>query len=87
MRIEDEKKNNRNYKGKVMGRVKDFDFNIGSFGGGITFYPYQLSLGFSLRYWPCLYAPTIRIHIGPIKLWVYLRLKRTVVARGRPVIK
>jgi hypothetical protein len=43
--------------------------------GGITFYPYQLSLGLTLRYWPDLYAPNIRIHIGPIKLWCYIALK------------
>jgi hypothetical protein len=37
--------------------------------GGAAFYPYQIALGMSLRYWPCLFAPSIRVHIGPFKLW------------------
>ena len=49
-----------------------FDFWI--FMGGITFYPYQISLGFSLRYWPCIFTPSIRIHIGPIKIWLGIKL-------------
>jgi len=60
----------------VDGKAIDCDFNWGILGGGITFYPYQLSLGLSLRYWPCIFAPSIRIHIGPIKLWLYIIMKK-----------
>lgn len=59
-----------------MGRARDLDFRLGCFGGGITWYPYQMSLGFSVRYWPCLFAPTIRVHIGPFKFWLYVSLKK-----------
>ena len=59
-----------------MSRARDLDFSIGRLGGGLTFYPYQFSLGFSLRYWPCIFAPSIRIHIGPLKFWLYVTLKR-----------
>lgn len=55
-------------------KAKDFDFYYKRIGGGITFYPYQISFGISFRYWPCIFAPTIRIHIGPIKIWVYILL-------------
>lgn len=58
-----------------MSRARDIDFKLGPFGGGVTWYPYQISLGFSLRYWPCLFAPTIRIHIGPFKAWLYVSLR------------
>jgi len=43
--------------------------------GGATFYPYQLALGLSLRYWPCLFAPSVRIHLGPFKVWGAIRLR------------
>lgn len=53
----------------------DLDFQWGRLGGGLTFYPYQIALGFSIRYWKCIFAPSIRIHIGPFKFWAYLSLK------------
>jgi hypothetical protein len=59
-----------------MSRARDIDFLVGPLGGGATFYPYQISLGLTLRWWPCLFAPTIRLHIGPFKVWAYLRFKR-----------
>ena len=61
-------------KGDFM-KVKDWDFKLGCFGGGITLYPYQLALGITFRYWPCIFAPNIRIHVGPFKLWFYIVLK------------
>jgi hypothetical protein len=59
----------------MTGRARDKDFVLGPFMGGATFYPYQAALGVSLRYWPCLFAPSIRIHLGPFKVWFALRLK------------
>jgi hypothetical protein len=50
------------------------DFSWGPAGGGISFYPYQMALEVSIRYWPCVFAPSVRLHIGPLKLWCYLRL-------------
>lgn len=32
--------------------AKDYDFKFKRLIGGITFYPYQITFGFSLRYWP-----------------------------------
>lgn len=52
-------------------------FQWGPIGGGFTFYPYQVAVGFSLRYWPCIFAPSIRIHLGPFKFWLYISLRRT----------
>ena len=57
-----------------MSQAKDMDFHKGPFVGGITWYPYQIAIGVSLRYWPCIFAPTIRIHIGPIKIWLAIIL-------------
>lgn len=51
------------------------DFKLWRVGGGLDVYPYQFSLGFSLRYWRCLYAPTFRVHIGPFKAWLYVTLR------------
>lgn len=59
-----------------MSRAKDYDFDLGFLIGGFTIYPYQVALGVSLRYWPCLFAPSIRVHIGPFKIWVAVVLKR-----------
>ena len=50
------------------------EFDIKRFGGGLTFYPYQITFGISLRYWPCIFAPSIRIHFLCWKLWVYIKL-------------
>jgi len=56
-----------------MSQAKDWDFHRKHLGGGVTFYPYQFALGLSIRYWPCLFAPSIRLHLGPFKLWVYVK--------------
>ena len=50
-------------------RVLDKDISIGRFLGGVTFYPYQIAFGFSLRYWPCIFAPAFRIHFLCFKVW------------------
>lgn len=55
-------------------QIKQRDFFIGRIGGGFTFYPYRISLGLSLLYWPCLCAPAIQLHVGPIKIWFYIKL-------------
>ena len=52
-----------------MSRARDWDFTWGPFMGGFTFYPYQLALGITVRYWRCIFAPAIRIHLGPFKFW------------------
>lgn len=63
-----------------MSRARDLDFAFGRFIGGFTFYPYQLALGASVRYWPCIFMPSIRIHIGPFKFWCGLALRE---AKGK----
>ena len=57
-----------------MSRARDWDFYGRYFGGGITFYPYQFAIGWSVRYWTCIFAPSIRLHIGPFKFWLYISL-------------
>lgn len=59
-----------------MARARSADFFKGPFMGGFTFYPYQVALGMSLRYWPCLYAPSIRIHVGPFKVWFGIQFRK-----------
>jgi hypothetical protein len=53
-----------------MSRCRDADFRIGRLIGGASFYPYQLALGLSVRYWPRIFAPSLRVHIGPFKVWL-----------------
>lgn len=65
-----------------MSRAREMYFRVGPIGGGLTFYPYQISLGISLRYWPCLYAPSIRIHCGPVKIWGYVKLRGWIKPNG-----
>ena len=50
-------------------KARQHDGSVGPFIGGFAFYPYQISLGISLRYWPRIFMPSARIHIGPFKLW------------------
>ena len=50
-------------------RAKDFDFKLGKIMGGITYYPYQISFGFTLRYFPHVFVPSIRLHIFCFKIW------------------
>lgn len=57
-----------------MSRAREYDYYTRWGGIGFTFYPYQFSLGFSLRYWSCIYAPSFRIHLGPFKVWGYISL-------------
>jgi hypothetical protein len=63
---------------RLPAKARDWDFNWKGFGGGFTWYPYQFAFGFSVRYWPCLHAPSIRIHLGPFKFWCYLVCRRPV---------
>jgi hypothetical protein len=60
-----------------MSRARDWDWHTRWAGGGLTWYPYQIAFGCSLRYWPCLMAPSIRVHIGPFKVWMYVSFKRS----------
>jgi len=57
-------------------KAKDFDFTFKRVTIGFTFYPYQLTFGFSLRYWPCIFMPSIRIHFLCFKIWVGIRLTK-----------
>ena len=54
-------------------KAKEIAIDFKYIGGGITTYPYQLTFGISLRYWPCIFAPSIRIHFLIWKLWLYLK--------------
>ncbi len=69
-----------NCRGGDYVKAIDYDFHYKRIGGGITFYTYQLSIGVTFRYWPCIYAPSIRIHFGPIKIWGYILFKNVVGA-------
>jgi len=51
-------------------KAVEFVKHYGKLSYGITFYPYQFTLGISLRYWPCLYMTSIRIHLLCFKLWI-----------------
>lgn len=53
-----------------MSQARDFSFCFGRLMGEIVFYPYQISLGMTLRYWPGEFIPSVRLHIGPFKLWI-----------------
>ncbi|KKL14044.1 hypothetical protein LCGC14_2519670 [marine sediment metagenome] len=55
-----------------MSRVREATAFFGPFGGGVAFFPYQLALGVSLRYWQ--HAPAFRVYLGPFKLWGYVSL-------------
>lgn len=55
-------------------KAREFDFKVGGFQGGMTLYPYQLSLGITARYYPCIFMPSIRIHLGPFKFWLGVSL-------------
>ncbi len=57
-----------------MDRCWQVDFFRPRLCGGFAFYTYQLALGFSFRYWRCIKTPSLRLHIGPIKLWLGFRL-------------
>jgi len=40
--------------------------------GGFSIHPYQLALGGSLKYLPCLKSVMFRFYLGPFKLWFNL---------------
>ena len=64
-----------------MSRVRELDFSFGPLMGGFTFFPYQLALGISIRYWSC-FAPAIRVYVGPFKFWCFLNLKENKYNRS-----
>ena len=65
-------------QGGPVSRVRERNFHYAGkhleVGGGVAVYPYQIAAGVSVRYWKCLFAPSLRIHVGPFKLWFYGRL-------------
>ena len=58
-----------------MSSAREWNFSLGPFMGGFTLYPYQLALGISVQYWRCIFAPSIRVHLGPFKVWCCWILK------------
>ena len=62
-----------------MSRVREKLFEAGPVFGGLAFFPYQLAMGLSVRWWPCIFTPSIRLYIGPFKLWVC-----TIYAKPEP---
>ena len=52
-----------------MAMARQHDGRAGPFVGGVAFYPYQVSLGATVRYWPDDRLPSIRVHVGPFKVW------------------
>lgn len=59
-----------------MSRARQGDTHVGPAMIGWAFYPYQVSFGVSVRYWPCLFMPSIRVHVGPFKVWAGISLRR-----------
>lgn len=59
----------------VVAKARDWDVYCRYIDGGITFYPYQIAFGITFRYYPHIFHPSIRLHIGPIKLWLCFHLR------------
>jgi len=59
-------------------KAKEYTIDFWRFYGGITLYPYQFSLGLSIRYWPCISTPAFRLYIGPLKFWICLLNKKEI---------
>lgn len=53
-------------------RVIEFDFK----NGGFQIYPYQLAVGCSFKYLPCMKTVMFRLYIGPFKLWFNIPSRR-----------
>ena len=58
-----------------MSRARQTDWFGRRWAGGVAWYPYQLALGVTVRYWPCLFMPSVRVHAGPFKVWFGVRLR------------
>lgn len=65
-----------------MSKARQADCFWWRFMGGVAYYPYQVAFGVSLRYWPCLYAPSVRVHVGPLKVWLGINLSPSPGRRG-----
>lgn len=63
-----------------MNKAIDWTFELGWVSGGVRFYPYQVGIGISMSFWPCIQRPDISIHVGPFKLWVGISGQK-IVAR------
>lgn len=50
-----------------MAKAQEWDYFGDRICCGATIYPYQLAFGVSVRYWPCLFMPNVRVHFGPLK--------------------
>ena len=68
-----------------MSRVREVVVDWGRFTFGAGVYPYQIALGVSLRYWPCIFAPSIRVHIGPFKLHASITFQRMLHHKKSPL--
>jgi len=59
-----------------MNQARDVEFERGWISGGIRFYPYQVGVGVSISFWPCIKRPDISVHLGPFKVWIGISGKR-----------
>ncbi len=73
-----------------MNRARNVEFERGWFSGGIKLYPYQVGIGASVSFWPCIKRPEISVYIGPFRLWlgvsgsdVFAFAKRLLASRER----
>ena len=56
-------------------KADDFSKRLGNLEIGIRVHLYRWAIGIAGHYWPCLFAPHLTLHIGPLKFWVTLFLK------------
>jgi len=56
----------------------EYDYFGKRFSCGMTIYPYQITFGFSLRYYPCIFMPSIRIHFLCFKFWIGLTAQKEI---------
>jgi len=59
-----------------MNQARDIEFERGWISGGLRFYPYQVGVGVSISFWPCVKRPDISVHLGPFKAWIGISGKR-----------
>ncbi len=52
----------------------ELNFGIGPVFGGLVLLPYQLAVGLSLRYLPCIHSVMLRVYAGPFKDWLNVRI-------------
>ncbi len=59
----------------MKGKIKSIQLDKQKWGVGLDFYVYQIDLGFRLKYWADIHTLALRVYLGPLRVWGYVKVR------------